>query len=87
MNAVNGVRSWIETHHEVVSVLAVYLHENGHRTTGIIDERMNEGGRCEMFDLAIEITDKFEKINEGREWDGEFLDEVYEYTKSELQIN
>jgi len=37
-----------------------------------------------MYELAIDWTNEFEEQNIGREWDGEFFDEVEEfcYTKN-----
>lgn len=29
-----------------------------------------------MYELAEELTDKFETLNQNREWDGEFFDEI-----------
>lgn len=75
----NGFDSWQETHFEVVSEIS-RVARLGVPYRVIIEER-GTGGLCE---LAEYLTFKFEKLNEGREWDGEFFDELEAFLEKEL---
>lgn len=37
-----------------------------------------------LYELAESWTDEFEKQNEGREWDGEFFDEVNSFLETKV---
>ena len=68
----NGFDSWYETHHEVVD----FLEGN--------EQFLNEGTTATRYELAKELTDRFEILNRGRVWDGEYFDEIQEFLSSEL---
>jgi tRNA uridine 5-carbamoylmethylation protein Kti12 len=72
--------SWIETHHEIVSAIAISLHLDEPDTMFI--KRNEEQGTAGLYELAEELTDKFELLNKDREWDGEFFDEIEEFIQS-----
>lgn len=76
----NGMRSWAETHHEIVSNLYTsFLESYEHiRDKYIQDSR-------EWVSLCIDWTNEFEKKNAGRQWDGEWIDEVYDFTKQKIE--
>jgi hypothetical protein len=67
--------SWIETHHEVVAAITLQLEENPIGSERIRN-RYEAQGTGGMYELAEELTDKFETLNQNREWDGEFFDEI-----------
>lgn len=79
----NGLIFWIETHHEVVSFIAIELHKDK-TDFKVINERYEAQGTGGMYELAEELTDKFEKMNKGREWNGEFFDEIENFLIKEL---
>lgn len=76
----NGFRSWMETHHEVVTMISYVLDKWKGSDEDIEGskclELYSQGGSTEMYDYAEQLTDEFEALNEGRKWDGEFFDEV-----------
>lgn len=82
----NGFTSWMETHHEVVTAIAEALtaeeldEEIQNRATRI-NEEQGTGG---IYELGEELTDKFENLHKGREWDGDFFDEITEFLRTEL---
>ena len=82
----NGFTSWMETHHEVVTEITNALTadelepEFKNKATRIREEQGTGG----IYELAEELTDKFEQLNKGREWDGEFFDEINEFMRIEL---
>ena len=82
-NFPSGFTSWIETHHEVVSFMALELQKD---VIGlkVLRERYEAQGTGGMYELAEELTDKFEKMNKGRLWNGEFFDEIEDFLIKEL---
>jgi hypothetical protein len=76
--------SWIETHHEIVSAIAISLYLDEPDT--IFINRREEQGTGGLYELAEELTDEFELLNKDREWDGEFFDEIEEFIQSKKYI-
>lgn len=70
----NGFDSWYETHHEVVSFLTLEYERDS--VTSRVAEFYERNGTGGMYELARELTDEFETLNKGREWDGEFFEEI-----------
>jgi hypothetical protein len=78
-NFPNGFACWQETHYEIVSLVERELSkDNPSGVIGHIYERQGIGG---MYELAEDWTDEFEQNNQGREWDGDFPDEICEFVK------
>ena len=76
----NGVDSWIETHHEIVSEI-----NNAVDRTGTIANKIQlSEGRGGLWILGENLTDEFEKMHEGRAWDGEFYDELDEFCSKKV---
>lgn len=81
----NGFTTWIETFYEIVSAIE---RERGHDSGPwsprliAINETQGTGG---FYELAEDLTDKFEALHEGREWDGEFFDTVEEFIEEEFK--
>lgn len=65
----NGVTSYLETYYEVVSYL---IFKN------YAPENFH------LWELTEDITDAFELKNKGRAWNGDFFEEVIEFTHSYL---
>lgn len=78
----NGFASWQETHYEVVK--AIEVEQGKDAPKGIVKERHEAQGHGGLYELAEELTDEFEKLNEGRKWDGEFFDEIDEFINKKL---
>lgn len=79
----NGFASWQETHYEVVSFMALELQRDFVRLKVLL-KRHEAQGTGGMYELAEELTDKFEKMNKDRFWDGEFFDEIENFLIEEL---
>jgi len=77
-------QSWHETHFEVTQVIT--LETSKDEPKGIVETIQQEQGHCGLYELAKELTDKFETLNKDREWDGEFYDEIETFMNKELQI-
>jgi hypothetical protein len=76
-NFPNGFTSWMETHHDLVSWINTELMRD--YPSGLIEEVMSTKGRGGMYELAEELTDRFEKMHEGYEWDGDYFDTIEEF--------
>ena len=73
----NGFRNWSETHHEIVAMLTMVQYDEG--DIYFLD---GTGGAWEWTES---VTDEFERCNKGREWDGEYFDELEEFFKRKLK--
>lgn len=81
-NFPNGFVTWQETHFSVVkAITAEYLKDS---PQGVVRERHYAQGYGGLYELAEELTDEFEKLNEGREWDGDFFDEIEAFVHDKL---
>lgn len=77
----NGFDSWRETHFEIVQAITRAAQKDD---SGIVKDRQMCGGFTELYTLAEELTDEFEDMNAGRQWDGEFIDEVEDFANEKL---
>ena len=77
----NGFANWQETHFEIVQAITI-RHIGNH--TGVVSARHEAQGIGGLYELAEELTDKFELIYVGREWDGDFTDAVEDFVFDEL---
>lgn len=81
----NGFTSWHETHFEVVSNIFVFTSWDSIIQPEKLRSINEKEGHTGLYNLAKELTDKFEEKNKGRKWNGEFYDEVEEFVKQEIQ--
>lgn len=85
---VNGFYSWMETHHEVCEFIGYRLKESELLyTENVIIETSSSQGSGGLYTLAEQWTDEFEKLNEGRVWDGEFFNEIGNFLNEKNKIN
>lgn len=82
-NFPNGFTSWMETFFEVTSYIEIERSKDV-ITSKVISEIQETEGTCGMYSLAEKLTDKFEKENKGRFWDGEYWDEIEKFLVAEL---
>ena len=71
----NGFASWQETHYEVVAAITSIALDNDNKDN-LVYKTYREDGLGGLYELAEELTDEFELLNKGREWDGEFFEEI-----------
>lgn len=74
----NGFTSWSETHYEVV--YRITMEQSSPR----VNKAQSERGHGGLYELAEELTDKFELMTADRDWDGEFFDEIEDFLNKEL---
>jgi len=78
----NGFPSWQQTHFEAVQAITEEWLKD--EPAGRVGEMHAANGHSGLYDLAEELTDKFEALHAGREWDGDFYDEVEAFLFAEL---
>lgn len=83
---INGVTSFMETHHEVVAAITLSLEESP-EGDNVAVRRYKEQGTGGMYELALELTYKFELMHALRQWDGEFFDEIESFMENELKVS
>jgi hypothetical protein len=59
----NGFTSWMETHHEIVSLIAIELASA--ESESKVKKADNAGGTIALYKLAEQWTDKFEEENKA----------------------
>jgi hypothetical protein len=79
----NGFDSWQETHCEIC--FAIGIEANKEDSSGVVEDVREADGMGGLWELAKDLTDAFEKANEGRQWDGEWIDEIDAYIQSKLK--
>lgn len=81
-NFPNGFTSWNETHYEVVSMIVIESIKD--TPSGKVGEIICDAGTGGLWELAVELTDEFEKTNEDVEWDGNYNEELEKFVNKEL---
>jgi hypothetical protein len=81
----NGFSSWAETHHEIVSAITLAMEDPISMPISL-EEIQLEQGTGGIWEFCIQLTDEFESLNRGREWDGEFFEELEEFINKNLGV-
>jgi hypothetical protein len=79
----HGFRDWAETHHEIVCTIHAMIDNNTipRRIQVVLD---NEGF-AGLYALGIDLTNEFCNTYENKEWDGDWVDTIIEFTNLKLQ--
>lgn len=78
----NGFTSWAETHHEIVSAVTEIMLTD-HLPTALEEIQLSQGTGG-IYEFCIDLADEFEELNRGREWDGEFFDEIEAFINQKI---
>ena len=78
-----GFREWVETHHEIVCTIHAFIDNDTipKRIQNILDTE----GFAGLYDLGIELTTDFCNTYKDREWNGDWIDTIIEFTNLKLQ--
>jgi hypothetical protein len=78
-----GFREWAETHHEIVCTIHALIDNDTipQRIQNILDTE----GFAGLYDLGIDLTNDFCNTYKDREWDGDWIDTIIEFTNLKLQ--
>jgi len=79
----NGFRDWAETHHEIVCTIHAFI-TNDTMPTRLLDI-IDEEGMAGLYALGIDLTNEFCNTYENKEWDGDWVDTIIEFTNLKLQ--
>jgi hypothetical protein len=76
---------YLETHFEIVQAITIeWLNDEPVGKVKVIHDERGSGG---LYELAKELTDKFEKLHENTEWGFElgYLETLEEFIENELK--
>jgi hypothetical protein len=81
----NGFESWQKTHFEVVEVLC-YMRdlEEGNKPKSFT-EYLDRSATKEMYELALNLTNKYEDQTKGKKIERSLFDEIEEFVWSEVK--
>lgn len=82
-NIKSDIASYMETHFEIASAIGNELRKD-YFDSKVVEDRHEEQGTGGMYELAEELTEEFQKLNEGRLWDGEFFEEIEDFINEKL---
>lgn len=81
-------KSWIETHFEVSSMIALAMDKDDFTHEPSVPHQVREAnGITGVWQLAEDWTDEFEELNKCRQWNGEFIDEIEAFVYRKLHPN
>lgn len=68
----SGFTNWHETHYFV----SVHISETVDNENSVANHRLDKDGTGGLWELAQELTDQWEELQKGRQWDGEWMEEL-----------
>ena len=80
---VNGFDSWIETYSEVSRIIRELIEEEN----PVIKPQYEQTGYGLIYELSEQITDEFETMYKGKEWDGDWFDTLEDFIYNKFKVN
>jgi hypothetical protein len=77
-----NLECYLETHYQVVAAIEREVDKDIENS--VVWKRLETNGTGGLWMLAKELTDEFEQLHTGREWDGEWLDTLEEFLNGKL---
>lgn len=81
----NGFDSWQKTHFEVVEALCYLRDIEEPQLQKSFSEMLNRSATDSMYQLARELTDKFEEATKGQLRDRTLFEEIEEFVAREVK--
>ena len=81
----NGFESWQKTHFEVVEVLVYMRSLAEDKQPKKFSEALDQSASDEMYNLALNLTNKFEEQSKGKERKRTLFDEIEDFVWSEVK--
>ncbi len=81
----NGFESWQKTHFEVVEVLCYIRSLEEEKKPKSFAEMVDMTATEGMYQLALNLTNKFEEQNKGKARERSLFDEIEEFVWSEVE--
>jgi hypothetical protein len=79
----HGFRDWAETHHEIVCTIHALIDND--TMPSRLEKILDTEGFGGLYDLGIDLTNEFANTYENREWNGDWVDTIIEFTNLKLQ--
>ena len=81
----NGFESWQKTHFEVVEVLVYMRNLDEDKKPKGYYEALDQSAGEEMYNLALNLTNKYEEQTKGKEIKRNLFDEIEDFVWSEVK--
>ena len=81
----NGFESWQKTHFEVVEVLVYMRSLEEDKKPKSFDEFADQSATEEMYNLALNLTNKYEEQTKGKKRERSLFDEIEDFVWSEVK--
>jgi hypothetical protein len=81
----NGFESWQKTHFEVVEVLCYIRSLEEGKQPKSFSEMVDQSATDEMYQLALNLTNKFEEETKGRKRERFLFDEIEDFVWNEVR--
>ena len=78
------LKHWAETHFEIVSMITVMQQACEDSQPQLIKDTNDSQGTGGFYELAFAWTQEFEQIHNGREWDGEYFEEIENFVNAKV---
>jgi hypothetical protein len=75
------LENWAEAHYEFVRLIEE-ARQQENPTMEFIENTTGIGG---FWQLAFDMTQEYEKLHKGRQWYGDWLDEIESFFETKLQ--
>ena len=86
-NFPNGFESWQRTHFEVVEVLVYIRNLEEDKNPKKFSEVLDQSASDEMYQLALNLTNKFEEQSKENERTRNLFDEIEDFVLNELKTS
>jgi hypothetical protein len=80
----NGFASWQKTHFEVVEVLVFIRDLEEGKQPGNFVDYLDRSATQELYDLALDLTNKYEEQSKGKTRERTLFDEIEEFVWKEV---
>jgi len=80
----NSFESWYETFFMLTQAVTLHINQD-YDNKDIVYETGNMYGTMGICELMVKWTNEFEELNKGRNWDGEWMDEVDKFFRKKLE--
>ena len=84
-NFPNGFESWQKTHFEVVEVLCYIRDLEEGKAPKNFEEFVDQSATDEMYNLALDLTNKYEAQTKGKKRERSLFDEIEDFVWSEVK--
>ena len=82
----NGFESWQRTHFEVVEVLCFIRDLEEDKKPKNFAEMVDRSATNEMYQLALDLTNKFEDQRRGKTRQRSLFDEIEDFVWAEVKV-